>query len=167
MENHIFEWVTRYASGRLTSEEEEELRIWINQSTENQDTFKQYLKVIKTYRVAFGTRELNYTDSWNALNGKLQRNKGRRLLIKYVAVAASFMLLLGVGIAMWSQERNSTEQKSLIQIYPGNSKATLTLGDGSQINLMDENLKVVQEYGVTIDNDSVSGLQYNQIDVII
>jgi ferric-dicitrate binding protein FerR (iron transport regulator) len=68
---------------------------------------------------------------------------------------------------MWSQERNSTEQKSLIQIYPGNSKATLTLGDGSQINLMDENLKVVQEYGVTIDNDSVSGLQYNQIDVMV
>lgn len=166
MENQIFEWVKRYSSGTLTSEEGKKLRIWIEKTSENQKLFEQYLRSIKTHRVVFGMQKLNQIDSWKTLQGKLQRNKRRSFIRRGMAIAASLVLLLGVGIMFLLQQEIVGEQEKLIQIFPGTTKATLVLANGAQVNLMDESLKEVKEQGIWIANDTLKGLQYQRMDAM-
>jgi ferric-dicitrate binding protein FerR (iron transport regulator) len=61
--------------------------------------------------------------------------------LSWVRYAAAIILICGVGAYWWIANRNNKnnvavdQSKSMAQIKPGGDKATLTLGDGTTINL--------------------------------
>lgn len=81
------------------------------------------------------------------------------VILKRIAVAAAFVLLVGITYRM-AVRRQITKQPELAQqalpavIPPGSNKAVLTLGDGSVVTLDSSGKQVIRQGGVAIQQQN-------------
>lgn len=146
----------------LSREEEEELRAWLEESEE--------------HRLYFDELKRDYLRQRWAMRETLIRRKGerryrqvarrRKLVTRVATVAASMILLIGLGYYGWQFE---TEPQPVVvsqEIRTGSAKATLYLSTGDEIALERENLALrerqdvdirVDEHGVVAYQDTATG----------
>lgn len=157
----IFNCIIDYCSGSLNKADSRKLREWIDASPENRETFEKYLRLVKLHRMTAGEKTIDDSRAWVKLSSTMKARKTRRIRQRWMAVAAAVLLILGVGVNLWSRKMTKDEiPQTVIQILPGATKATLVLANGTQLDLTRDDLKEVQDQGALIKNDSTVGLQY-------
>ena len=159
--------------GTITSEEQEELNLWLQQETQHKIHFEQAyqqqllqekLKVYHaTDRVALWEKTVSRI---KAQNESFAVTPVRRIYpYKLIAIAAAVVLLLGfVSIYYYRQFRlpQGTEAPLVAKdIHPGKDGATLVLADGTTIPVagMDEG-QVTRLPGVTISKTADGQIVY-------
>ena len=163
----VLQWIADYCAGRLDAETGKKLREWIDEAPENREAFEKYLRIVKMHRMVEGDQMIFDRESWIKLYGKLQQKKNRRTIKYVVGIAASVLVIVGLGIGVLLKDQGTGAIVPVVQILPGTTKATLVLANGSQIDLTRDDLKEVTEQGAFIKNDTTVGLQYDHSDVRI
>lgn len=165
MDDKILEWIGDYCAGKLDQNQAVKLRRWIEEAPENYEIFEKYLRMIKMHRILEGDQKICDQKSWQHLHHQLKQRRNRRLIGRWVSVAAVFAILLGTGLTLKLKDQSEREIFPVARILPGTTKATLVLANGSEIDLTRNDLKEVIEEGTLIKNDTAIGLQYEQADL--
>lgn len=161
----VLQWIADYCAGRLDAETGKKLREWIDEAPENREAFERYLRIVKMHRMVEGDQMICDRKAWTELYGKLKQRKNRRVVRYVVSIAASVLVVAGIGLGILLKNQSSDPVFPVTQILPGTTKATLVLANGSQIDLTRDDLKEITEEGAFIKNDSMVGLQYDHSDV--
>ena len=136
--------IAGYIRNSLTPAEHEELDDWVNENDRNMKLFEdltdernieanlQMMEKAQSERIF---RELQQ-------GGRFEKPKGRKIALAWMSAAAVVIVVLGV-IAVWRSSNTFPSQNSNLPIakthvlQPGGNRATLTLPDGSVIDLTD------------------------------
>ncbi|MGV6831990.1 MAG: FecR family protein [bacterium] len=125
-----FRLIQKKINGTLTSEEENNLTAWINES----DSHKAYFdNVIQNQTVSI--EDIDIDEAWNSIEPQLNISKPKSPSYWKYAVAASIVLLLMIGVLNRDEvapEKYAVEDSTILI---GSDKANLTLEDGSKILL--------------------------------
>ncbi|MCK7553998.1 FecR domain-containing protein [Chitinophaga sedimenti] len=96
------------------------------------------------------------------INRQIEPKRSYKLLYR-TAAAAAVLLLLGTGVWYWRQESPAKSVAKAQQITPGTEKATLILGDGSEISLEDaEDGQLANRAGAKVVKLKGNQLAYQQ-----
>lgn len=134
--NRISMLIAKQLSCGLKSDEEEELRQWLDESAENQELYekitdREYLADQEKKRDSIDVRRY-----WTQVENTLGRRTYRYFLRKYARYAAIVLLLLGIGIAgRFLRQKPAEVSVQAEQIQPGAPKALLILADGKTVEL--------------------------------
>ncbi|WP_127128157.1 FecR family protein [Pseudoflavitalea rhizosphaerae] len=154
----IASYIIRDLLGILTETEKQELEAWRQSSEANQVLYDQFSSA---EQIALEFRNRNERNK--RISGQLEQfmqeqktiSTGRvHIMQKWKWIAASVILVLGIGAYLLMQNRNDTKDPvakfNAAQIQPGRDGAVLTLADGSQL-LLDsvQNGIVALQDGVT------------------
>ncbi|TCD01382.1 FecR family protein [Pedobacter psychroterrae] len=137
----------RYSSGEATDEEVILLLSWIQESEGLENP-------------AFTIEELesNKFKMWQKIMSTNKSNTYKKWWPS-IAIAASFALIVSAGL--YSYKNWAGDSLILNDIAPGKNTATLTLSNGSKINLSDVvNGKLATQHGVTISKTKEGELRY-------
>lgn len=136
--------IAGYIRNTLTNAEHEELDDWVNESDNNMKLFEdltdernieanlQMMEKAQSERIF---REMQQS-------GRFEKPKGRKIRLVWMSAAAVVIVLLGM-FAVWHSTNTSSSQNTQPPVVkndvlqPGGNKATLTLPDGSVIDLAD------------------------------
>ncbi len=160
MDENIFDYIVDYCSGNLNKADSRVLQKWIDASSENREMFEKCLRLVKMHRMTGESEAIDDDSAWMRLSAALKTKRIRRMKQWGLAVAAIVVLLFGVGVGLGIHKSESVRSASLAQILPGTTKATLVLGNGTQLDLTRNDWREIEEQGALIKNDTVIGLQY-------
>lgn len=136
----ISELVGRYIIGNLTFAEKKELQKWVDLSVER----RVWLKVITARKYIRDKRSrlksVNVEDGWLRMKIKLQREKRRILVLRWIKIAVMIAVLLG-GSLFLTYRDSENKLLAVEKIVPGKNRAVLELANGRVLDL--ELLKVV------------------------
>lgn len=111
------------------------LEFWLK-NKENEELFNQYVKT--QFIISSAMDEFDIEKAKLAIKGKqkiLKRKRSKNQVLKYAAVAA-ILICLAIPLAVNFNNSNwETSTKTIADVQPGTTKATLTLEDGSNIIL--------------------------------
>ncbi|QDW25346.1 FecR family protein [Pedobacter sp. KBS0701] len=149
MEKNAKKLLDKYISGNCTPEEMAIVEDWYLQLP--------FEKEAPHHSIIASSKQ----EVWNQLS---PRGKSLKLItVKWLAVAASIVLCLGVGLYFIAQ-RNAdplTAKTELKDILPGGNKAMLTLADGTVVNLDDaKNGQIASQSGIIIHKTKNGQLEY-------
>ena len=136
----IAKLIAKEMNKSISLEEKKDLENWIKESIENQNIyneikrekwFTENLESIKLYDIEEG---------WDLIRYRLKStSKIRKLIPQVLKYAVVVILFIGLGYFFKSKVFNNInatpEIVNVSIIEPGSNKATLTLGDGSQVAL--------------------------------
>lgn len=148
------ELVDKFRAGNCTPEETALLETW-------------YLKLNAEKSSGLTEQQLfnARNEMWMVVT-KSQSRQVRLNVITRIASAAAIVLVLGAGIFFYKNADSvfKTELAKVHDVAPGGNKATLTLADGSSINLSDAaNGALASQAGITITKTADGKLIYNTI----
>lgn len=125
----------RYFEGKATHEDEEKIKEWLDDSSENQ---KQFLKERKLYDVVLLTP-----------NAKVAKKKfaGRKIVLEVMKVAAVVAIVLG-GVYFFNQYKTTDVEKYQTVSVPVGQHIDVTLPDGTTVAL---NSRTKLQYPVEFD----------------
>lgn len=131
--------IQRYVSGNATEEERNEVERWMAESEEHGVLMEKFRSD------AFWQEQLAEHDIFDVEVAfkrfrKSKREKERRLLVYRVAgVAAVLLVVLGVAVYSWIRKETGPENMAqLVEVLsPGSSRATLILAGGKEVHLND------------------------------
>ncbi|MFA4868557.1 MAG: FecR domain-containing protein [Pedobacter sp.] len=166
----VSDLVSRYLSGELSQVEQDELEIWINESSNNRILFEELCHVQNldnAYEVFNRFDEvaaLNKVKTNQIFNSEV--NKSQRKLWPRIGFAAAILLIIGslaVSLNLFKSPNEGVRTASTYEDYiaPGNAGATLTLANGKKIKLSGAiNGKIANEAGVVITKSNDGQLIY-------
>ncbi|MET4083276.1 transmembrane sensor [Pedobacter sp. UYP30] len=125
----------------------------------------------KSHRIVSEDEILDATSSiWSCIQHKTEIKPLRNLVTLYAKIAAAAIVcialtyLLRNKIAKPQREIEQAKAVNLTPIKPGETKATLTLGDGSKITLTDSKLGLVaHQQGIKISKTNQGALVYTVV----
>lgn len=131
--------IQRYVSGNATEEERNEVERWMAESEEPGVLMEKFRSDV------FLQEQLAEHDIFDVEVAfkrfrKSKREKERRLLVYRVAgVAAVLLVVLGVAVYSWIRKETGPENMAqLVEVLsPGSSRATLILAGGKEVHLND------------------------------
>ncbi|MFG4003368.1 FecR family protein [Flavobacterium aquidurense] len=144
--------IAAYSLKELSAEEFEVLKNWLAEDPENEEMFIGYLKLYKKSRQIGFFQSLDKSIAWNKIVSRVNCTTSeidqqpvkiiplRKIPYKFIA-AASIAAILFLGIYFSEknilplESNNSSKENPVGVIPPGNSKAILTLEDGSEVEL--------------------------------
>lgn len=123
----ITDLIYREFLGKLSEEEQNELRLWIGRD----DRHRQYYEKLFT---AYSLDRLKLLDgadtvsAWKKWDGKFRHRRSLRYYLQYAAV---FVVLVGVASWLYFKEEQKVETPQVFveEVSPGKSSAILTFGD--------------------------------------
>jgi transmembrane sensor len=160
-EDRIPELIIKFLKGTLIADEATELDKWVCASEDNKRFF---VKATNDELLAEEFKLFNRDDITPRLNKTLEAidtgSRGGRLVgMKKYLVAASLVVVAGAGLFFWTRNGNKKEvakttnrNNSVKHDILPDTKATLTLSDGSTIELDKSKGTIAQESGTTITN---------------
>lgn len=131
--------ILKYLKGQSTEIEVAELKEWLSQDVNNQETFDQIASIHKASEQLSDYERLDVNEEWKRMlpllnfNQKTFSNRKTRSLFSYISAAAMFLLLLGASYFF-----NSAFINNQTQIESGISEVSFNLHDGSLIELAPE-----------------------------
>ncbi len=164
-EDRIPKLIARYLRGDLTPTEQKELNDWINKSESNKVFFAESTnEKLLTEEL----RHFNKKDRTPRLNNALEtldpdikaRRKSRVVRLKRYLAAACFIVIAGTAFYLLNR---ATDKRDIANtpvnnnsykndVAPGTDKATLTLANGSTIELNNSgNKKIAAENGTAVN----------------
>jgi hypothetical protein len=132
--------IAKYLVDQASFEELDDLELWLKKN-ENEQEFINYVKV--NYTIDYNLKQTDTIKTKNLIANLIKEKKRRfkrMRILKYTKYAAVLVGVL-VSVYFFNQNKfnNTIESTPIIvdtnTIEPGTDKATLTLGDGSQIAL--------------------------------
>lgn len=152
IDTHILELISAYTTNEINKEQYSELQEWLSTDPENKQVFSEYLHLYKKSRRITLAQAIDKTKAWDNILSKLERpllvsSKGTKTKVKTIhktwfryAVAAVIVGILATAYffkvdLIPSRQEFQTPIIVNNQIEPGTDKATLTLENGSIINL--------------------------------
>ena len=140
-----------------------ELDSWILESPEHQELYRRLLEEANWERWAKRREQIQVEEEWKSMLDRIGRTaKRRRFISRWGAMAASVVLLLGIGtFAYFYLHRELPRERISVSIRPGTTKARLVFNDGKTMDLGAYPLQqsVVRD-GVFIAADSAGRLNY-------
>ena len=174
-EDRIPRLIAKYLRGDLTPPEQKELDDWINKSESNKLFFAEstdeslMIKELRLFNKKDKTSRLD--DTLETIDPETAARKRSRLVrMKRYLAAACLVVLLGTAIYILNHTPNkndvantsvNTNNSYKNDVAPGTDKATLTLANGSTIELNNlGNKKIADENGIAV-NQQGSQLVYD------
>ncbi len=150
MEKNASKLLKKYLSGQCTPEEKAIVEDWYLQLP-----FQKNAPVAE--RIEAGHDEV--------LERLKQRPKTKSIgYLKHIAVAASILLCVGLGLVLFNRKIEPVAglaKKKLEDVLPGGNKATLTLADGSVVDLDKAlNGEITKQNGIVIRKTENGQLEY-------
>jgi len=169
---HIIKLIAAYISKEINEKEFQELTDWLNESTENEKLFSEYLLIYKKSRRLNFIKKVNVNTAWSIINSKIKKQtvlKLRPYFLKYAAIA---ILFLGIGYLYQSDYFVKSNEVTLpannITLQLENGNVEIIKEDGST-EIVDENGNIVgaQNGGQLIYNNEVEKetLVYNTLTI--
>jgi transmembrane sensor len=142
---YINDLITRYFSGESSEEDLRMLAAWLSGSDLNKKLFEEYRKSWLAVERQSIHENINVDEEWNAFKHKITGrevqpstdakvisiNRGRRLVYRYISIAAVFILIAVSSLVLYSVLNNVKEQ----QLVASAQNVKGTLPDGSIITL--------------------------------
>ena len=173
--------IARFLRKELTTEEEEELTTWKNESERNRLLFEELTdeKNIEKARQLFTIVEERKEESFDSLKEQLKEEtpvvppRKINTALKWMIAAVIFIVLI-TGAVMFitgRQHLNKTHKDITIKardVAPGGYKAVLKLSDGSLVKLNEQkNGLIRKEAGALINKTAEGEIQYEEIDAVL
>ena len=131
--------IQRYVSGNATGEERNEVERWMAESEEHGMLMEKFCSDV-FLQEQLAEHDIFDVDVAFKRFRKSKREKERRLLVYRVAgVAAVLLVVLGVAVYSWIRKETGPENMAqLVEVLsPGSSRATLILAGGKEVHLND------------------------------
>lgn len=158
--------IAKKMTGVLQPEEEKKLEAWLKEDARNEDLYQHILdgKNLPD-REAFAKR-LNVEHSWENLKGQLIGKVKRRSLLPWqIAVAASAVLLVGIGLYWKVREKPEMQNvETIARVETGSSKAVLVTSCGDEIVLQDSTVQLIALGGGMIAKNDGKRVSYEEAD---
>ncbi|MEH3112433.1 FecR family protein [Pedobacter terrae] len=149
MEKNARKLLDKYIAGNCTPEEKSIIEDWYHQLPVG--------KAAPNYSLIAASKQ----EVWKRLS--LDSKSLKLVIVKWVAIAASIILCLSVGLYFIKRHDLAplTAKRSLKNILPGGNKAVLTLADGSVVNLDDVKTgQIADQSGIVIRKAKNGQLEY-------
>lgn len=144
--------------GELSQVETEKLDRWRNDTPVNEILYQRIISGLSVTEMQEWEAHFDPQKVMQAIRAKIvmrQQKRNRRLI--YYWVAASAVLLIGMSAAFYHNTRIQKEVQTKIaiaRITPGETKAVLILGDGSEVELNPASNRVFAVTGAKVAGDS-------------
>lgn len=171
--NQIKELLQFIAAGNATKAQEDAFVEWLDNSDE-----ADYLDVITEWERLL-EKEPVHVAQYPALTSRIEaslnkadipviplygKEKDKRMLVNWKMIAASVMMILGIGSFFYVGKhklQNTASNQHAKEIKPGGNNAVLILGDGSEINLNHiKNGEVAMQGGIKVEKRADGQLIY-------
>ncbi len=164
--DHKYSLILDYISGELTEEARAEVELWIKSSSENEKIYKEILR--KSLYLQWSLKEASI-DQDIEFDKFERRLNVKTIYLRFAAVAASFLLILGLGV-FFIDTQITPELAEVVTIEPGQKGAELILSNGEKLQISSSSKLIKEENGSLIQIDSLKGIVYkdqNQTDKLI
>ena len=162
LDHETEDWLIAFLSGELDEREEEDVRVWLEASQENQNAYESLMKDYLRIRWVQENVHIREEQAKKIIFSSLKK---KRNLTPYYGVAASIAVLLIVTLFFFIREDKQVVSEKLVvsEIKPIQSKAMLVLSTGEQIQLTKSTQKIQEQDGSVLKIDSVMGVQYDAL----
>ena len=162
LDHETEDWLIAFLSGELDEREEENVRVWLEASQENQNAYESLMKDYLRIRWVQENVHIREEQAKKIIFSSLKK---KRNLTPYYGVAASIAVLLIVTLFFFIREDKQVVSEKLVtsEIKPIQSKAILVLSTGEQIQLTKSTQKIQEQDGSVLKIDSVMGVQYDAL----
>lgn len=153
----IAEIIAKSFGEELTEQEQQELKVWLTESSHHGDLLKKWMQEGTLSEKAEAYRRLNPESAWQEFRRVREQKRSlrnRKFILSCAKYAAVFILPLAVAVLVWLQiqpEEVQYAQRPVIKA--GQAQAILTLSTGEQIALNIAEQKI-REQGAVIHTDS-------------
>ena len=162
LDHETEDWLIAFLSGELDEREEENVRVWLEASQENQNAYESLMKDYLRIRWVQEDVHIREEQAKKIIFSSLKK---KRNLTPYYGVAASIAVLLIVTLFFFIREDKQVVSEKLVtsEIKPIQSKAILVLSTGEQIQLTKSAQEIQEQDGSVLKIDSVMGVQYDSL----
>lgn len=162
LDHETEDWLIAFLSGELDEREEENVRVWLEASQENQNAYESLMKDYLRIRWVQENVHIREEQAKKIIFSSLKK---KRNLTPYYGVAASIAVLLIVTLFFFIREDKQGVSEKLVtsEIKPIQSKAILVLSTGEQIQLTKSAQEIQEQDGSVLKIDSVMGVQYDSL----
>lgn len=160
---HIPKLIQKYLCDTLDVSEEKLLNDWKGKSAENNDIFQHVVSDLSLGKYLMRHKKYNVDDGWLELNRKLRKGLSKRIIIGFARFAAIVLVPI---LATWYLFSVNTEFDTVITADTPEireDQVSLVLSDGRVMSLDKQNQIIKEVSYVGISNDSLVGLQYQQV----
>ena len=162
LDHETEDWLIAFLSGELDEREEENVRVWLEASQENQNAYESLMKDYLRIRWVQENVHIREEQAKKIIFSSLKK---KRNLTPYYGVAASIAVLLIVTLFFFIREDKQGVSEKLVtsEIKPIQSRALLVLSTGEQIQLTKSAQEIQEQDGSVLKIDSVMGVQYDAL----
>lgn len=149
----IEDLILRFLLGETDEEENERVGKLLAEDKEIAAEYRCLLKVWQYGKYSGKWGRVDMENSWQRIKAKHGRKRVR--LMRLVAVAASFVVLGGIAIALLNGpgDRDLTARQ-VAEVVPGKAQAQLKLASGETVDLAGTAVGRIYDYGTVIDKDT-------------
>ena len=116
--NQIDHLISKYLSGEISSEEQNEFRLWINSNYKNREEFNKIALIYQLSKVK--SNHENKSKALDKLNQRIEQNRSVKLnryysnfsIKTWAAIAASILIFVGIG---FFYNRNYAGRESIVR----------------------------------------------------
>lgn len=159
--------VAKSITNSLSAEEKQELENWKNASEHNRRLFESMCRKENLYNYSLQTKKYDKADGWEQVQKRIRAARRKKTYTTLCQYAAIFLLPLMAGVITFHLTRQTdrpavnTVVAQTVNITPGESKAVLTLGDGTVVDLDTQSSRKLEESGMQIQVNKAE-LTYNK-----
>ena len=132
--------IAKKVIGTLSPAEEEKLEAWLKENVRNRELFQDILEGKNLLNRNLHAGRWKVEDSWEIVKKQLEvQNKRRSISPWWIGIAASLILLVGVGLYLGIYRKPMPREiaQPIAHIEAGRSKAVLITSSGDEIVLQD------------------------------
>ena len=158
--------IAKKVIGTLSPVDEEKLEAWLKEDVRNREVFQDILegKNLPNRNLYAGRWKVD--DSWEIVKKQLEvRNKRRSISPWWIGIAASLILLVGVGLylGIYRNPMKREIAQPIPRIEAGSSKAVLITPSGDEIVLQDSPKQLIALGSGMIDKNDGRQVSYEKI----
>ena len=157
--------IAKKLMGVILPEDEEKLNAWLEEDAKNKDLYRRILEVENFSARDMYAKRLDVEHTWDALKEQLAGQRKRRSLFSswQIGVAASVILLVGIGLYWGFNKRPKVKQVEMVaHVEMGGSKAILVTSRGDEIVLQDSSVQLITLGGGMVAKNDGSQVSYKE-----
>lgn len=148
-----------FLTGEADQKTSAEVEAWLGEAAENQRYFKDFQESYIRMRWSLRRKMIRH-DHFSEVQNKIHR----RIFLRRLQIAASVMVLLGVGgmtWTLWPEPKDETMKVVQAEVIkPGKSQAVLILSEGTEIPISAVNTELEERDGTHIKVDEQGEVRY-------
>ena len=157
--------IAKKLMGVILPEDEEKLNAWLEEDAKNKDLYRRILEVENFSARDMYAKRLDVEHTWDALKEQLAGQRKRRSLFssRQIGVAASVILLVGLGLYWGFNKRPKVKQVEMVaHVEMGGAKAILVTSRGDEIVLQDSSVQLITLGGGMVAKNDGSQVSYKE-----